>query len=107
MPEEQQSQITKILSYCVKFVAPLVLCLLAVFGFLDKRSQDRQAKLNKRFDEIKQDIASIKNGDVPSIDRRLLKVEIMVELMNKDLATNESRLLRINRVLADTSRHNP
>jgi hypothetical protein len=100
MPEKE-SGVTRALAYLKNYIAPLVLCLVAVFGWLDKRSQDRQASLNKRFDEIRQEVREIK-GDVEkkagAQDRRVTYLEIKVQLIDQGLSGVEIQMPGMKRI---------
>jgi hypothetical protein len=100
MPEKE-SGVTRALAYLKNYIAPLVLCLVAVFGWLDKRSQDRQASLNKRFDEIKQEVRDIK-GDVEKkpggLESRVTYLEIKVQLIDQGLSGVEIQMPGVRRM---------
>lgn len=58
----------------------------------DKKNEQRENRLNERLGVIEKKI--------DNLDPRVMKVEIMVDLMNKDLAANETRVFVIRKSLA-------
>lgn len=65
----------------------------------DKKAEDREGRLNKRFDIIEKKIDNLQSADT-SKNTRLIKLEVLVDVINRDLATNETRVFVVRRGLA-------
>ena len=108
MPEEpvkeepiKEKGITRDLAYTVRYIVPIVACIVGLLGFLEKRSQDRQASLNKQFDEVKQEIKDLRSDAdkrYGQMDRRVTYLEYKVQLIDQGLSGVEIKMPSISKM---------
>lgn len=100
MPEKEKG-ITKDLAYTVKYIVPIVGCLIAVFGYLNKRSQDKQASVDRQIDQVRQEVKDMRGESEKKytfMDRRVTYVEIKTQLIDQGLAGVEIQMPGVRRM---------